>query len=199
MSVAELKVMSLEEYLDWESRQETKHEFYNGLVYEVYAMTGARDAHVTVAGNVFSLLRSHLRGTPCRTYIADMRLKVDAANAVFYPDVFVTCDPRDKPVEYEKAFPALIVEVLSPSTAAYDRGSKFAAYRLIATLKEYVLIDTASRSVDVFRKDESGHWVLYPSEGCTRVEFASVGLRAELEAVFEDVEAGREQWPPQTH
>ena len=180
--------MTAEEYLAWEEQQPTKHEFYQGLVYEVYAMTGARDAHVTAAGNIFALFKSHLRGTPCRTYIADMKLQADELDSYFYPDVFVTCDPRDKASEYHKAYPLLIVEVLSPSTAGFDRGDKFAAYRKIASLKEYALVDTSNGAVDLFRKDDSGRWVLHPGEERETVEFASIGLTAALATLFEDVE-----------
>lgn len=190
---------SAEEYLAWEEQQPTKHEYFDGLVYEVYAMTGARDAHVTVAGNVFALCKSHLRGTPCRTYISDMKLRVEAVNAFFYPDVFVTCDPRDRASEFCKAHPILIVEVLSPSTAGFDRGAKFAAYRHIESLKEYVLMDPASLSVDLFRRDGQGHWVLHAFETTGAVEFSSIGLVAPLDLIFEDVKAdvtGRHPLPP---
>lgn len=188
MNTAALKIMSLEEYLAWEEQQPTKHEFLNGLVYDVYAMTGAKDTHVTVALNVASLCKSHLRGTPCRTFLSDMKLQVETANASFYPDVFVTCDERDRGSEYHKSHPVLIVEVLSPSTAGFDRGSKFAAYRQIDSLKEYALIDPANFSVDLFRKNDSGHWVLYPYQKEGIVEFTSIDLKAPFEAIFEDVE-----------
>jgi len=187
MSAAELKIMTRQEYLDWEARQETKHEFLDGMVYDVYAMTGAPNAHVTVTLNLAALCKTHLRGTPCRTSISDMKLLV-ADDAMFYPDVFVTCDPRDRDTEYHKAFPSLIVEVLSPSTAGYDRGSKFAAYRRIETLKEYALIDPGLLTVDLFRRDETGHWVLYPTDKDGTAEFASIGLTVSLADIFEDVE-----------
>jgi Uma2 family endonuclease len=180
--------MTAEEYLAWEELQETKHEYLNGMVYEVYAMAGAKDAHVTITLNVASLLKAHLRGTPCRTYIADMKLQADEDSAYFYPDVFVTCDPRDRISEYHKSYPKLIVEVLSPSTAGYDRGDKFAAYRKMPSLEEYVVIDPAKLTVDLFRKREDGLWVLYPSEGQNAVEFASIGLSASFADLFEDVQ-----------
>jgi len=185
------QTMTAEEYLAWEEQQPTKHEFYQGIVYEVYAMTGARDAHVTAAGNIFMLLKSHLRGTPCRTYIADMKLKPAEEETYFYPDVFVTCDERDRASAYHKSFPKLIVEVLSPSTADFDRGGKFAAYRKIPSLQEYVVVDANRLAVDLFRKDDSGHWVLWPSDGLEAIEFSSIGLTASLADIFEDVEPGQ--------
>lgn len=180
--------MTAEEYLAWEELQDTKHEYLNGMVYEVYAMAGAKDAHVTVTGNVFALAKAHLRGTPCRTYIADMKVQAHENSAYFYPDVFVTCDQRDRTNDYHKSFPKLIVEVLSHSTAGYDRGDKFAAYRKMPSLEEYVLIDPDKMTVDLFRKREDGLWVLYPSEGKDSVEFASIGLTASFADVFEDIQ-----------
>ncbi|MGH8542965.1 MAG: Uma2 family endonuclease [Gammaproteobacteria bacterium] len=179
--------MTPEEFLEWEKTQTEKHEYLNGMVYEVYAMVGARDAHVTTAGNVFALLKEHLRGGPCRVYISDMKLQVDAANAYFYPDVFVTCDARDRAEDTRKRFPILVIEALSDSTAGYDRGDKFAIYRKIEGLREYVIIDPDSFTVDCFRRDVSNHWVLYAFEGEATVELESVNLHVPLAALFENV------------
>ena len=183
-----------EAYLEWEARQSVKHEYLAG---ETFAMAGARDAHVTVALNVASLLRSHTRGTPCHTYIADMKLEVKAAEAFFYPDVFVTCDPRDRTNDTWKSYARLVVEILSDSTEAYDRGRKFQCYRLLESLQEYVLIDIGARVVEVFRRDPSGHWVLWPYEGEAVAEFASLDFRVALAEVFEDVPLPIEQPNPQ--
>ena len=174
-----------EAYLEWEQQNAVKHEYLAG---EVFAMAGAKDSHVTVAGNLFALLRNHVRGGPCRVYMADMKVRVAAADAFFYPDVLVTCDPRDRDSDYFKNHPSLIVEVLSESTAAFDRGRKFAAYRNLESLQEYVLIDPDSMSVDVFRRDGSGHWVLYPYGANDQVELACVGWGAPIAAIYEDVE-----------
>lgn len=175
---------SAEDYLAWEATQAEKHEFVGG---EAFAMAGASDAHVTATGNLFVALRAHLRGTPCRTYIADMKLHVSASDAYFYPDVFVTCSAADALRPQDKAEPVLVAEVLSPTTAAYDRGAKFAAYRSLPSLQEYVLIDPESPGVEVYRRDASNHWVLYPYGPQDAAEFASVGLTLPVAQVFEDV------------
>jgi Uma2 family endonuclease len=172
-----------QDYLDWEAGQNEKHEYYAG---ETFAMAGASDAHVTICGNLYMSLRQHLRGRPCRTYIADMKLQVDAADAFFYPDVFVTCAAEDAAKPERKREALLVVEVLSSTTASYDRGAKFAAYRQLASLQEYVLVDTERLAVDLFRRDGSGHWVLYPYGPDEIVEFASVGLALPLAVVYED-------------
>jgi Uma2 family endonuclease len=184
MNIAHKRFFTAQDYLAWEQEQDTRHEYIRG---EVYAMVGARDAHVTVSLNIAALLKTHARGTPCRTYISDMKLRVEAADAFFYPDVFVTCDARDLESDVFKSHPTLIVEVLSEFTAGFDRGKKFGCYRMLETLKEYVLIDPDLRTADVFRRDGGGHWVLYPFEGDSEVEFASLEFRAPLAAVFEDV------------
>ena len=181
----ELK-FSLDDFMRWEAEQIERHEFING---GVFAMTGTRDSHNTIAGNLFAALRSALRGSPCRAFIADMKLRIDAADAAFYPDVMVTCDARDKTPEADlaKRHPTLIVEVLSESTAAYDRGLKFEVYRNIDTLKEYLLVEQDRRHADLFRKGNDGLWVLYASGPVDDVILESVGVRLSMDLLFEDV------------
>ncbi len=178
-------VFDAQAYLAWEAEQSTKHEYHDG---EVFAMAGASDAHVTVAGNVYMALRNHLRGSPCSVFISDMKLRVEEDNAFFYPDVFVTCAESDRGQSHSKSAPVLVVEVLSPATSAYDRGAKFAAYRKLPTLREYALIDPERLSLDLFRREgDSKRWVLHPIEAGGHVEWASVGLQVPLEALYEDV------------
>jgi len=178
-------VFDAQAYLAWEAEQSTKHEYHDG---EVFAMAGASDAHVTVAGNVYMALRNHLRGSPCSVFISDMKLRVEEDNAFFYPDVFVTCADSDRGQSHSKSAPVLVVEVLSPATSAYDRGAKFAAYRKLPTLREYALIDPERLSLDLFRREgDSKRWVLHPIEAGGHVEWASVGLQVPLEALYEDV------------
>src|SRR5574337_492817 len=179
--------MSLEEYLGWEAGQAGRNIYVRG---EVFAMTGARQSHVAVTGNVYAALKSALRGRPCRVFVSDMKLRADAADMVFYPDVMVSCDPRDRATPLFISHPRLVVEVLSESTAAFDRGDKFAACRSLESLQEYALIDIPARRSEVFRRNAEGHWVLYEYVGTEVVEFASVGAKLPAEVVFEDVEEG---------
>lgn len=171
-------------YLAWEADQPEKHEYLDG---EVFAMAGVSESHVTLALNLAMALRNHLRGGPCSVFISDMKLQVAADNAFFYPDVFVTCAESDRAHSHFKTAPTLVVEVLSPTTSAFDRGAKFAAYRKLPSLREYALVDTERLSVDLFRRDNTGHWVLYPSESGEMVEFASVGFSVPVEQLYEDV------------
>jgi Uma2 family endonuclease len=146
-----------DEYLKLEEQSQIKHEYIDG---EAYAMAGATDAHVTIAGNLFALLRSHVRGSGCRVYISDMKVRIEQLNRFYYPDVMVTCDDRDQETTTYKQFPRLIVEVLSDSTEAFDRGDKFADYRTIESLHEYVLISTKHQRVECFQRMTDGKWLL---------------------------------------
>lgn len=185
MPIAKEKpILSPEAYLEWEKHHEIKHEYLDG---DVFAMAGAKDSHVAVSGNLLALLKNHLRGGPCRVYISDMKVQVEQANAFFYPDVMVSCDERDRQTDDFKRHPALIAEVLSESTAAFDRGRKFAGYRMLESLREYVIIDPDILSVECFRRDAQGRWVLYPYGPGETVELASVNFSVAIEALYEGV------------
>ncbi|MEB3829386.1 Uma2 family endonuclease [Phormidium sp. CCY1219] len=178
--------LSPEDYLKGEENSPIKHEYIDG---NIYAMAGASDAHVTIAGNLFALLRSHVRGTGCRVYMADMKARIESKNTYYYPDVMATCDERDRELDSFKRYPRLIVEVLSEKTEAFDRGDKFADYREIETLTEYVLINQKRQRVDCFRRNSEGLWVLYSyDENSREVHLASVDFTLSMESVYEDVE-----------
>lgn len=182
--VAKQHCMSAQDFLAWDAAQTVRHEFVRG---EVFAMSGAGEAHVTVAGNLYVCLRQHLTGTPCRTFITDMKLRVEAANAFFYPDVMVTCSDVDASDAMVKREPVLVAEVLSPATAAYDRGDKFAAYRKLPSLLEYLLVDTESRRCDLYRKGDDGLWVLHPVDAGQSLELASVRLEVSPAQLWAEV------------
>jgi Uma2 family endonuclease len=173
------------DYFGWEEQQADKHEFVAG---EVFAMVGARQEHVLVAGALFARFREHLRGTRCRAYTSDMKLEVVAADAVFYPDVMVSCDEADRQRSMALQAPLLIAEVLSGSTAAFDRGAKFAAYRRLASLQEYLLVDIEARRLELFRREPVG-WVLHEPEGEPAVlPLSSIGLDLTSADAFDDLQ-----------
>jgi len=172
-------------YLTWEADQTDKSEYVGG---EVFAMVGVRRTHAVVAGNLFTALRTHLRGSSCLPFISDMKLRVASADAFFYPDVMVTCDARDRRADLFVEHPQLIIEVLSASTAAYDRGDKFASYRQIAELQEYVLVDVEARRVEVFRRQSNNVWLFHDYTGTPTCTFESVKLTLDMASVFEDVD-----------
>ncbi len=182
--------MTAAEFLAWDATQTIKHEFVQG---EVFAMAGGEDRNNSVALNLVVALRQHLRGSPCRVYASDVKLRVEAADSYFYPDLMVTCSAADAADRLIKREPVLVVEVLSPSTAAYDRGDKFADYRMLPSLREYLLIDVASQRCDLFRKrPEDGLWVLHPSGADEAVQLASVDLTITPEALWADLESASE-------
>lgn len=183
-ALPERAYLTPEEYLDGETHSDIKHEYHAG---EIFAMAGATDAHVTISGNAFALLLSHLQGTGCRVYISDMKVRIERRERFFYPDVMVTCDARDRDTDLYKQFPKLIIEVLSDSTEAYDRGDKFADYQTLESLEEYVLINPKRSRIECFRRGEAGVWVLHTYvEG--QFELASVGLVGAIADLYEYVE-----------
>jgi len=186
MQTAEQLRFSAADFLAWEESQAEKHEFVAG---EVFAMTGARQDHVIVSLNIASALKRRLRGTPCRAYIADMKLRVETADAFFYPDVMVSCHPEDRQAKQYLSHPTLIVEVLSESTANYDRGGKFVAYRKLDSLKEYLVVDIDNRLVECFRRTADCDWLLHDYVGDVECQLTSLNLSLPLAEIFEDIEA----------
>lgn len=176
--------LSHEDFLAWEARQPSKHEFVNG---NVFARAAARRTHVTVTGNVLALLKAHLRGGPCRAFASDMMVRVADANADFYPDVVVTCDENDKRAERMLTAPTLIVEVLSESTEGHDRGLKFELYRKLRSLREYVLVDPDRPKVDVYRPNASGKWELHEYSAPAEVVFESLDFTMPWSEVFAEL------------
>jgi Uma2 family endonuclease len=179
--------MTESDYLAWELAQELRHEYVAG---EVFAMGGARLGHNLVAGNAFAALRAALHGGPCRVFSADMRVQVSRADAYLYPDLVVSCPADDladrRALSLRCAW--LIVEVLSDSTAAFDRGDKFAHYRKLPSLTHYLLVDSDQPAIDLFRRGADGLWVLHPLglddrlvlDGPQRVEVPVAALYEEV-------------------
>jgi Uma2 family endonuclease len=182
---AEVPTLDPDEYLRWEAAQMEKHEYVAG---EVFAMGGASRRHVTISGNLFAALDEALTGTPCRAYMADMKIEIAVKRSYFYPDVFVTCNPDDHRAEQTMSHPVLVAEVLSPSTAAYDRGEKFIAYRSLPTLQEYLLIDPDQQQLELFRKGADGLWVLHDFAPGQTLHLASVDVAIPWERLFRNVD-----------
>jgi Uma2 family endonuclease len=180
--------MTAAEFLAWDETQTVKHEFLAG---EIIGMVGATKAHVLLTTNVTMALRQHLRGTPCITFATDLKLRVESADAFFYPDVVVSCSAADREDPLIVREPVLLVEVLSPSTAGYDLGAKFAAYRQLPTLQEVLFVHPDSRRCDLFRKGPSSTdaalWVLHPFDPGQAVRLASVDLDLSHQVLWEDV------------
>ena len=176
-----------EAYLAWEALQTERHEYVGG---EIWAMTGARATHNTITLNAFYFLRMALKGKSSRVYGIDLKLHINAAGDYLYPDAMVTCDPRDRQPGEDRfiSHPWLIAEVLSDSTAAYDRGRKFELYRNIATLTHYLLIEQDRPHAELFFKNELAQWVLQPLAASDAMQIDALGQPWPVASLFEDVD-----------
>lgn len=175
------------EYLEGELLAADKSEYLSG---QVYAMAGAGDAHVKATLNAALLLKNHLKGSGCSTYVADMKVRIGEDEAFFYPDVMVSCDPSDQLPEqdYIKNHPKLIIEVLSPSTEDIDRGRKFTMYRKLESLDEYLLIDPRQYAVELFRRQSNHEWLLLTQEGIeSSITLESIGLTVSLKDLYDEI------------
>jgi Uma2 family endonuclease len=185
MATAPLAYLTVADYLAGEYLPGPRHEYVNG---EIFVMAGASKAHGTISGNLFLLLRSHLRGKPCRTWQSDMKVQVLAANSYYYPDVVVTCAAEDLRADSPQNFvsePTVVVEVLSASTEKLDRREKWFAYRQLSSLQEYMLVDQERQWVEVFRRHEGG-WMQDIAPAGESITLPSVGLTLALNDIYED-------------
>ncbi len=177
--------LTVEQYLDFEKKSfEIKHEYLAG---EVWAMVGGTDRHNTVTLNLASTLRGYLRGTSCRTFMAGVKLRLDEADAFFYPDVFVTCGRHDQDERLYKRHALFVAEVVSPSTESFDRGHKFRIYQQARVLQEYWLIDPNAMHVDVLRRFD-GDWLLHSyGEGDRTIPLCCLDLEISMAGLYEGV------------
>lgn len=179
--------LSEDEYLERERRSETKHELVHGVL---VGMAGASPRHNAIAMNVGVALKVRLRGR-CLVLPSDQRVHVEATGLFTYPDVSIVCDrPRFHPKDRDTLVnPKVLVEILSASTEAYDRGAKFAHYQSIDSLEEYVLVTQAIKRVEHFRRMETGQWLLTVREGDEAVlELPALGCEIPLSEIYEDVD-----------
>ncbi len=175
-----------EEYLTLERKAECKSEFVNGMI---VGLAGATRQHNLIAGNVFGEVRAQLRGRTCEVYMSDMRVKVDPTGLYTYPDVVVACGDIHFEDEHVDTLlnPTLIVEVLSPSTEAYDRGEKFAHYRRLGSLREYVLVSQDKVRIESYVR-QGEQWLLSEADGLDEtVRLESVGCELVLRDVYDKV------------
>ncbi|HEU4596176.1 MAG TPA: Uma2 family endonuclease [Pyrinomonadaceae bacterium] len=180
--------MTVEEYLALERGSEEKSEYLQG---ETFAMTGASIKHNLITGNIFAELKRQLRQTDCHAFVSDMRVGVPAEELYTYPDVVVVCGEPKLEDEYLDTLlnPVLIIEVLSKSTASYDRVTKFRYYRTIESLAEYLLVAQNQQRVEQYTKQPDGRWLLTDiSSPESVVELASVGCGLRLKDIYERVE-----------
>jgi Uma2 family endonuclease len=186
MSTAAVPRYTPEEYLARERAAEYKSEYVNGFI---VAMTGASRPHNVVAVNIGGELRSQLKGRPCEVYLADMRVKVSATGTYRYPDVVVACgDIAFEDAELDTLLnPVVIVEVLSPSTEATDRGEKFAHYRRLASLQEYLLVSQDTPRIEQYVRQADGWLLSEVSDLDASVRLTAIDCVLPLREVYDKV------------
>lgn len=169
-------------YLREEETAASKHEFVGG---EIYAMAGASERHNRIAGNIFFHLRSATRGKPCRAFMADMKPRLAGGTTYYYRDAMLACDPADDRPLYKQSS-CLIAEVLSPATATVDVREKWTAYRGVASLRYYLLMDSERLWDRVFFRDEHDAWFEQELSTEDRIDVACDGIRLTLDDLYED-------------
>jgi Uma2 family endonuclease len=170
-----------EEYFAWEEKQLEKHEYING---EVYAMSGGIKNHSLISVRFITLFSNHLESSGCETGNSDLRVNIVESNDYTYPDVSITCDERDKTTTQYITYPCLIVEVLSGSTEAYDRGGKFRMYRNNPVLQDYLLVSSTTIEMDLYHKKDTGEWIIINYKEGDTVELKSINLSFAIEQVY---------------
>ncbi|MDI9637583.1 Uma2 family endonuclease [Geitlerinema splendidum] len=170
-----------EEYFEWEEKQLEKHELIDG---QVYAMSGGSVNHGRIAIRFTTLFDTHLDGSNCITGNSDIRINILETNNYTYPDASVTCDERDKTTNQYITYPCLIVEVLSPRTEAYDRGSKFRMYRKNPILKDYLLVNSTSIEMDLYHNNDAGDWLILNYKQGDIIELKSINFTFPIEQVY---------------
>ncbi len=173
------------EYFIWEEQQLCRHEYING---EVYAMGGGTQNHSRIALKCAILLENHFPEGNCRVFNSDCRINILGTNDYTYPDASVSCDPRDKTTTQYITYPCLIVEVLSESTEAYDRGNKFFRYRQNPQLQDYLLVSSQDIAIDLYRKNPSERWEILNFRAGDIVELQSVNLTFPIEQIYRGID-----------
>jgi Uma2 family endonuclease len=173
-----------EEYLDIERQSQIRHEYRYGLV---YAMAGSTDNHDRIALNLLNLINLHLGDSDCRFHSGNVKVNYQD-KLYYYPDAFVTCDPRDRNDRYLKRYPKLIVEVLSSRTEAFDRGEKFEDYQQFEALEEYVLISQDCQQVECRRRTPTSSWDATVYKVGDRVTLKSIDLEFAMSELYRGVD-----------
>lgn len=175
-----------EEYFALEAQSEVRHEYFEG---EVFAMAGTSLAHNLIKNNLIAVLRPGVRQRGCRLFDENVRLAVQESKYYTYPDVMVSCDPTDRHDPYLVRQPVLVAEILSPSTAEYDRTTKFENYQQMPSLRHYLLISQSAWTVEWFRRDEVGQWIYTLLTGAESVlEIPDLGLVLPLRELYDDTD-----------
>lgn len=186
------KLLSFEEYLALERSATVRHEFVNG---QIYAMSGGTLRHNIITNNFFSLLRDHLKAGRCRAFTSEVKVRAEAANCVYYPDLVVSCAQSDADSLFA-VNPILIVEVISPSTSVIDRREKRSAYQQIESLREYLIVHQKKKRIQLFYRVDETNWetITFSSGSSIKLTaFPNGSLTVSLDSIYETLD-----YPPET-
>ncbi len=178
---------TIEEYLELENASEDKHEYYQG---EIFAMAGAKLPHIVINKNLMILLGNKLKGNKCQPYGNDTRIWIEKNTLFTYPDLTIICGKPESLNDDDFNFinPTLIFEILSTTTESYDRGAKFELYKEIPTLKEYILVDSESVTIEAWYLNENGSWELKNySNPLQSLELRTLNVSIDLREIYQDV------------
>lgn len=187
MSTVPKHFITPEEYLHRESKAEFRSEYFRG---EMFAMAGASANHNLIVGNCVQTLGQQLKKKPCRVYPSDLKLRIEATGLYTYPDLSVVCGEPQLETNGGDVLlnPVVLVEVLSESTEAYDRGKKFEHYRTIPSLVHYVLVSQDRHSIDCFSRKPDGSWVLTSCQGLDgKIELEAMDTHLTVSEVYDKV------------
>ena len=177
-----------EQYLEIERRADHKSEYHSG---EMFALAGVSEPHALIMGNIFAELHQQLKHRPCKVYQSEMRVKVDATGLYTYPDVTVVCGEARFDDNHMDTLlnPTVLIEVLSKSTEAYDRGEKYAHYRRLESVTDYLMVSQHTPRIEQYVRQPDGHWLMTEASGLESfIEIASIDCRLALSDVYDKVD-----------
>lgn len=183
-TVARQRLVNEGDYLEGERTSDVRHEYVDGVL---FAMGGASREHALIATNLVAVIRPHLRGSGCRIVSSDMKVRLAEGSRYYYPDIVVSCsERRDEPDRYTETKPVLLIEVLSPTTAATDRREKLLAYQAMPSVVDYLIVSQEGEVAELFTRLEDG-WTHATFASGEPVALASIGLELAMADVFADV------------
>jgi Uma2 family endonuclease len=181
------KKITVAKYFEIERESSEKHEYFEG---ELFAMAGGKKNHNLIISNLIAIFHGFFKNKQCVVYPSDMKVAIDKYSHYTYPDISLVCGTSEFVNETEDSLinPIVVIEVVSESTEKYDRGKKFQSYRMISSLKEYILVSTEYKKIEIFTRSDNNKWILSESDNSGIIKLNSIEYELKLEDVYEKVE-----------
>ena len=178
------KLFTVDEYIEFEEKSDIRHEFHDGYL---FPMSGTSDAHNEIILNMATTLRPNFQKQGCKIYAENLKLQIAENSKYVYPDIMLTCDERDSASPFIKRYASLIIEVLSKSTAAYDKSDKFDLYQRVPSIQYYLLVDSRWQSVELYSRTEKDTIWTYQKfyERNEIIEFPKLNFKLSLEDIYQ--------------